>query len=87
MLKNQMYASDFEFMATILGVHHQHLVATKRACSVREYEARETFIHSMSCASISKEAQASINSAVKKRKRNLSEETKNEQIMSTLCNK
>jgi hypothetical protein len=63
------------FEDPIERLHHQHLVATKRACCVREYETRETFIHSLDCASNSKEAQASMNDVERKRKRNFSEET------------
>jgi hypothetical protein len=58
-------------------LHHKHLVATRtrRACHIRNYEARERYLFSRSVAATSRSAETVKNEMNRKRKRKFSEES------------
>ena len=56
-------------------LHHQHAVATRRACNIREYVKREKYLQSRSAALNSAPAQAVVQFAANKRKRATSAKT------------
>jgi hypothetical protein len=53
-------------------LHHQHLVATKRVCNIREYEMREIYLWNREAAISSFAVQAVTNLVTAKRKRRFS---------------
>ena len=62
-------------------LHHQHLVATKRVCNIREYEKREKYLWEREAAINSHEAQKVLNEAMAKSKRNFSQKSIDKKLL------